>query len=381
VNLTDILGAPPLTAACSMIVTIPARNEERAILDALGALAQQAATNRFQVIVFANNCTDATAAIAREFARSRPQLALSIAEGRLSPPGDHVGTARKALMDYAADRFFAAGKPRGIIATTDADTRVASNWVANTLVEMRHADAVAGLVEIGPVERRELPPPVRALYAQENAFRRAWAELEALVDPAPEDPFPRHCSFVAASFAVTAEIYRRAGGLPDVPALEDRLFLRALRRVDARVRFSRRVRAATSGRPDARVEGGFGTLVHHLHTQGMRGGTLLVENPRQIFDEAQSRAAVRRIWHGSRQGVDLTIASKFFEMSPDRVLRTIDAEEPFGKTYEALEKTSTGVKRDYPLVPLAEAIDELRVVITALKAAAPTLSSAASGAG
>jgi hypothetical protein len=364
-----------------MIVTIPARNEERGIVDALGALAPQAAANCFQVIVFANNCTDATAARAREFADRWPELRLSIAEGHLSPPADHVGTARKALMDYAADQFFAAGRPGGTIATTDADTRVASNWVANTLNEMQHVDAVAGLVEIGPAERRNLPPPVRALYAWENAFRRAWAELEALVDPAPEDPFPRHCSFVAASFAVTAEIYQRAGGLPDVPALEDRLFLRALRRVDARVRFSRRVRAATSGRADARVEGGFGTLVTHLHTQAMRGGTLLVENPRQIFDEAQTRAAARRIWRGSRETADMAIVSKFFGMSPERVLQTIDAEKPFGKNYEAFEETSTAAKRDYPLVPVGEAIDELRAAIAVLKAAAPTRSSAASGAG
>ncbi|HEY1680406.1 MAG TPA: glycosyltransferase [Candidatus Tumulicola sp.] len=362
-------------------MTIPARNEERAIVDALGSIATQTATDCFLVIVFANNCNDETARKAREFAESRPQLRLHIAEGHLSPPFDHVGTARKALMDYAAERFFEAGRPRGIMATTDADTCVARDWVAETLIEMRHADAVAGLVEIGAIERRNLPPAVRALYAQENAFRRAWAKLEALIDPVPEDPFPRHCSFVGASFAVTAEIYRRAGGLPEVPALEDRIFLHALRRVDARVRFSRKVRAATSGRPDGRVEGGFGTLVKHLYTQGAHGGTLLVENPCQIFEEAQSRAALRRIWRGSCENIDMTIVCKMFETTPEQVQQLIDDGRPFGENYEALEKGSNAADRAYPLVPVGEAIEGLHALAAAAKAAAPTRSRAASGAG
>ena len=225
-NLAEVLGAQPLPPACSLIVTIPARNEEHAIVEALGALATQTVANPVLIIVFANNCNDATASVARKFAKSHSQLQLHVAEAGIAPPADHVGTARKMLMDYAADRFFAAGKLRGIIATTDADTIVAPDWIEKTIREMRRADAVAGFVEIGAAERHILPPPVRELYAQENAFRHIWAELEALVDPLPEDPFPRHCSFVAASFAVTAEMYRRAGGLPDVAALEDRTFLK-----------------------------------------------------------------------------------------------------------------------------------------------------------
>jgi len=385
VNLAAVLEAEPLPQRCSFVVTIPARNEEHSILEALGALASQATTNNALVIIFANNCTDATAIKARDVAAARPQLDLRIAEESIAPPADHVGTARKALMDYAAERFFEAGNPRGIIATTDADTIVAPDWIAQTIRETRHADAVAGLVEIGPEERRNLPPAVRTLYAQENAFRRAWAELEALVDPLPGDPFPRHCSFVAASFAVTAETYRRAGGLPEVPALEDRTFLRALRRVDARVRFSRDVIAYTSGRRDARVEGGFGTLVKHLHTQGASGGTLLVENPRQILEESQRRAALRRIWRPSRESANVTanvaIVSKIFQMTPDRVTQLLDDEKPFGENYEAFETISEAANRVYPLVPVGEAVEELRAMAAALKAAVPTRSKAASGAG
>jgi hypothetical protein len=359
---------------------MPARNEERDICVTLGSLANQTGSNTFHVIVFANNCSDSTANAVREFAVRHPHLSLSVAEGILEPPADHVGTARKALMDFAANHFLTTGKPGGIIATTDADTRVATNWVSETCDEMRNVDAVAGFVEIGESERQSLPATVRELYGKENAFRQAWAELEWLLDPLPEDPYPRHCSFVAASFAVTAEMYRRAGGLPDVAALEDRFFVRALRRADARIRFSRRVRAATSGRHDARVEGGFGTLVKHLHGQGMSGGTFMVENPRQIADEARGRAALRRLWHGSNETADLSIVSEIFGLSKDRLLELVDRSKTFGENYETMERAATR-KRSYPLVSVGEAIDGLRATAAELKAAAPTRIRAASGAG
>ncbi len=370
-NLTDVLGAQPLPPACSLIVTIPARNEEHAIIGALGALVTQTVADPVLIIVFANNCNDATATVAREFAKNHSQLQLHVAEAEIAPPADHVGTARKALMDYAADRFFEAGKPRGIIATTDADTIVAPDWLEKTILEMRHVDAVAGFVEIGAAERHELPPPVRELYARENAFRRAWAELEALIDPQPEDPFPRHCSFVAASFAVTAEIYRRAGGLPNVAALEDRTFLQSLRRVDARVRFSREVIAHTSGRNDARVEGGFGTLIKHLHAQGATGGTLLVENPRELYEDFQRRAALRHVWRESLDDANTTAgilsASKLFGMPPGRVKQLLDDGKPFGENYETFEKASEAARLVYPLVPVDQATEELRAIVAAQK--------------
>ncbi|HEY3676828.1 MAG TPA: glycosyltransferase [Candidatus Tumulicola sp.] len=379
-NLARLLETQPVSPACSLIVTIPARNEKDSIEKSLTSLALQANCSSFHVVVFANNCDDSTAEKARRFATRYPQLDLSVAEGDLQPPLDHVGTARKMLMDYAADHFHAVGIPSGIIATTDADTCVASDWIGQTLLEMQHADAVAGLVEIEDGERRLLPAPVRDLYAQENAFRRAWAELESLLDPRPEDPFPRHCSFVAASFAVTAAIYRRAGGLPDVPALEDRMFLRALRRVDARVRFSPRVRAATSGRHDPRVEGGFGTLVKHLHLQGTNGETFMVENPGQIVDELKGRAAFRKLWAGSRARVDVATASEIFGIPLREISELIDETKPFGQNYEAVQ-TAAKVRRDYPLTPVGEAIEALHAAAAELKAAAPTRMTTASGAG
>jgi hypothetical protein len=380
-NQRHIFECVPLAANCSVFVTIPARNEQSSIVGALAAFVQQSSLQCFQVLVFANNCTDATAAVSRDFGERHPALQVSIVEASIAPPHDHVGTARKAMMDFAAERFFKAGRPRGIIATTDADTRVAPNWIETIQREMRNADAVASMVEIGMREREMLPAGVLELYAQENAFRAAWAEIESLLDPLPEDPFPRHCSFVAAGFAVTAEIYRRAGGLRSMPALEDRTFLQALRRVDARVRFSCEARASTSGRCEARVEGGFGTLMRHLHAQGTTGGDFLVEHPRQIIEEAQRRAALRRVWRGTQETADLAAASQAFGLPPGRLRALIDAKESFGKNYERLLDASDAAQAVYPLVPVGEAIAALRDAAAAVKALSATRSSAASGAG
>jgi glycosyltransferase involved in cell wall biosynthesis len=237
----------PLAPECRMTVVLPARNEEAHIARALHALAEQPARELFDAIVFANGCTDATAAVARAFGLRHPELSLHVVEETLPAGLDHVGAARRIVMDCAAQRFVDADRP-GIVATTDADTVVGIDWVARTFEEMEAADAVAGFVEIGPAERAALPPAVRALYALENEFRAAWTEVETMLDPQAADPLPRHRSFVGASFAVSVDAYVRAGRLPPLPVLEDREFVRALRRIDARIRHSLRVRAFTSGR-------------------------------------------------------------------------------------------------------------------------------------
>jgi hypothetical protein len=374
------LCVPPLNAKCRMTVTIPARSEQGFIGSALEALARQPEAAQFDVILFANNCDDATVSVAREAARSRPALQLHVVEATLPPGGDHVGVARRLVMDCAAARFLSAGRPLGIVATTDADTVVAADWAAQTFVAMRTADAVAGFVQIGPEERAAMPHRIRRIYQSETEFRAAWAELEATIDPRPEDPAPRHSSFVGAGFAVSAATYAAAGGLPAVPALEDQAFLAALRRIDARVRHSLLVRAHTSGRRAARVRGGFGTLVSHLYFQASEGRPLLVESPRQILDELESRAALRRLHAGNPRAGDLELVLTLYCVSSKDLFGTLDRSLPFGETRERLLSLSSR-RRRYDRVPVDEAIAGLREAAASRNAVTPTRISAASGAG
>jgi glycosyltransferase involved in cell wall biosynthesis len=373
--------------SCRLTVAIPARNEERLIQTTLEALATQTAmdggllrSELFDVIVFANNCSDGTAEAARAFAAAHPELAMSIVCGELPIGRAHVGMARKLVMDLATSRFIAAGKNRGLVATTDADTVVEPDWIANILLESKCVDAVAGHVTIAESDLATLLAPVRSLYARERAYRRALADAWSTFDPLSYDPAPRHASFVGASFAVASEIYVAAGGVPAVPVLEDRGFFEALCRIDARVRHSLRVRARTSGRRIGRVDGGFGSFVDELHVRGASGETFFVEHPRSTLDEIEVRAIFRRIWDGSADVREIESLNQILTGPPPLAsFGMLDRSGRFGSAYEHARRMLSF--RRYEPVPVECATEALRAAIAVLKAPSATRITAASGAG
>lgn len=280
--MTATLELPPLRQGTQLTVVIPARDEEVTLPHALAALARQRALDGtalshgvYDIVVLANGCRDATARVARAHADAGEGRCVSVIEVAFPQARAHIGTARRAIMDAVASRYLRAGMQRGIVASTDADTRVDERWIAATLDEMRHVDAVTGRIVLARDELARLDRSARALYLRDAAHRRLVGELEALYDPVAHDPLPRHGQHYGASFAVTAEAYARAGGIPPLPRLEDLAFYNSLERTDARVRHSMRVRVETSARPSARVDGGFGTFLSDL---GARG-TLTVESP------------------------------------------------------------------------------------------------------
>ena len=80
-----LVAAAP-SARCTVCVIVPARDEAGAIAATLHGLNRQIALDgrpfdrdRYEVIVLANNCRDATAEIARAFARAHPGLRLHVA--------------------------------------------------------------------------------------------------------------------------------------------------------------------------------------------------------------------------------------------------------------------------------------------------------------
>jgi hypothetical protein len=380
--------APP-SASCSLTVAIPARDEERLLGKTLEAFARQTTTDgkplgpgAFDLVLFANNCQDGTAEVARAFADAHPALPTSVVSCDLPESEAHVGMARKLVMDLAAERFIVSGRPRGIVATTDADTLVDDDWVANILLESKGVDAVAGYVTIAESELPTLLAPARLLYARERAYRRVLAEASHAFDPLPFDPAPRHAAFVGAGFAVAADTYIAAGGIPPIPVLEDRTFSEALRRIDARVRHSLRVRARTSARRINRVKGGFGTFVDELHQRGAAGDTFLVEHPRETLEDLALRAALRRIWNGCGDGgdvADLRRCTSILGVSEEEWLPLVDRTAPFGLAYEAVRLRAN--LRTYDPVPVECATVALRAAIAQEKARSATRMQAASGAG
>jgi hypothetical protein len=363
---SDPLLLPALRADCRLTVCIPARNEAALIGATLAALGAQRGIDGeplpphfFDVIVYANNCSDETANVVRAIAARTPHVRIFALEQTLRC-GAHVGTVRRRVLDLAAARFLRAGRPDGIVASIDSDTIAAQNWIAWIAHEMCGRDAVAGHVTIAEGDQERLLAPVRLLYARELTYRRVLAEVEALLDPLPEDPQPRHSSFVGASFAVTAGCYFAAGGLPPRRRLEDLAFAHALRRIDARIRYSPHVRATTSARLAARVDGGFGTFIAALHACAQRGESFTVEHPQLTLDNLSCRAALRRIRAGSERFRDVARIEQIVNLPAAAWLPAIDFEAPLGTVYEQLAKRTAASRRTYPVVRVEAAIDKLR---------------------
>ena len=227
------------------VVVIPARDEEQRIagcIDALGA--QTLPPDAFEVILVLDGCADRTAEVATRAAR-RSKLRLSLVEG----PGTGTGPARRAGMDLAAERLLARGLEHGLIATTDADSRPAPDWLAHQLEHVRRgARAIAGMIELDPDDVRTLAPEV--LHRRE---RDAAQRLQRVRET---DPSAAHHHFAGASIGVTAGVYRAVGGLEPVLALEDATFAERLTGHRIAIVRAEDVRVRTSARATGRAARG-----------------------------------------------------------------------------------------------------------------------------
>jgi glucosyl-3-phosphoglycerate synthase len=209
-------------------VVVPAHDEEELIGACLRALAAQDTDARFAVILVLDRCIDATEARARE---AFPDvIALRVDGG--------VGAARRAGMDHALTLL----ARDGLIATTDADSVPAPDWLRRQLEAVeRGALAIGGRVELG--EGHALAPA--ALERRERDARR---RLAALRGPGARE----HHQFSGASIGITAATYERVGFEPRA-ALEDEGFERALRRAGVPIDRLVGVRVTTSGRTRGRA--------------------------------------------------------------------------------------------------------------------------------
>lgn len=255
-------GCPP---APRCIVAVPVRNEVDRIGACLAALAAQeeVGPDAIGVVLFLNNCTDGTA---EAVAALRPALRLQLRVIERDFAGAHAGWARREAMEAAADWLQETrleetrpedAAPDGVILTTDADSRVPPDWIARNLAALAQgADAIAGTIALDAEEAARLPDALHARGRLEGAYEALLIALEALIDPVTHDPWPRHATRSGATLAVRLSAYRAAGGMPAIPLGEDRAFVAALLRADARVRHAPDIVVVTSGRLDGRAPGG-----------------------------------------------------------------------------------------------------------------------------
>jgi glycosyltransferase involved in cell wall biosynthesis len=227
------------------VVVVPARDEEGRIggcLEALGA--QTLPREAFATIVVLDDCHDRTAQVVADGA-ARLGLDVMTIEG----PGHGAGAARRAGMDAACRRLLAAGRPDGLIACTDADSRPARDWLERQRAHVAAgARAIAGLIELDDEEAAQLPAGVRVRRERDAAVR--LRRLRAA------EPDAAHHHFAGASIGVTAATYRAVGGMEPLIALEDAGFAARLAAHRVPILRAADVRVQTSARADGRVARG-----------------------------------------------------------------------------------------------------------------------------
>ncbi len=373
----------PIDPACQLVVAIPARNEADTISSTIAALETQVDLTgnpldprTYEAILLANNCVDRTVDVAREASNRHPSLRLHIVDITL-PGAIVVGQARRLAMDEAHNRLTSLDRPAGIIATTDSDTLVSPTWVAGIIHEVeRGADAVGGRIALSRDDLLAMDRHRRYFHLLDVGYRYLVTELEALLDPSAHDPWPRHFQHFGASVAVTAEAYRRAGGLPTLPCLEDVAFYNALERVDARVRHSPLVRVTTSARESDRTGFGFGVQLDWWEAMSREGHAMLVDSPACVEERIRLNRLLRETWM-MRTVDDDSIALLAVRLGVDRtwLRRAILHAPAFGVLRQQAEKqqaASGDWQRRWPRIDVRRAIAGLRVRLAELQASSRT---------
>jgi glucosyl-3-phosphoglycerate synthase len=260
------LGAalPPPGAAVRAVVVIPAHDEEERIGRCLEALATQVevAPEEFEIVLVLDACTDNTAAVVDafranlgvdgpktqgglEFSAHQPGgLAIHVVAG----PGQGAGPARASGMDVGCARLESLGRSDGLLASTDADSTVAPDWIARQLEAVAAgAEAIGGEVILDPDEAAALPPAVLAGREADLAARTLAAAARGPAE---------HAHFSGASLGVTPRAYRQAGGMAWMAALEDQELEDRLAAAGIQIHRLRPVSVVTAARTEGRASRG-----------------------------------------------------------------------------------------------------------------------------
>jgi glycosyltransferase involved in cell wall biosynthesis len=205
-------------------IVIPAHNEEawlgRCLASILDAARDPAlAGETVRTVVVLDDCTDGSC-----------EIATCCGVETLTLQAHNVGIARGA----GAQRLLDAGARW--LAFTDADSRVAPNWLTAQL--SLGADAVCGSICVDDWSAH--PQHVR------EYFRQTYVDADG------------HRHVHGANLGVSARAYRRAGGFAPLACSEDVALVEQLQASGARIAWSAAPRVVTSARHASRARGGFG---------------------------------------------------------------------------------------------------------------------------
>lgn len=375
----------PVNLECNVTVVVPVQNEAELLVNSLESLAFQIDIHNrrinprlFEIFIFANNCTDDSAEIARHFIKIHQIPNVYVIEADLPPVHSNIGFIRRWLMNEAYLRLIKNHRKGGVILTTDGDTCVAPDWIAANLHEIDNgADAVGGRIFIDPEELQEMDDKARRFHLQDTGYRLLAAELEARLDYVSYDYLPRHHQHFNGSFAVTTNAFRKAGGVPKVKFLEDVAFYHSLIRVDARFRHSPQVRVTTSARRIGRTEAGLSTQLNQWSVMGENSENYFVESAGSIEQRISLRRKIRQLWQTSRTHFSKSELSRFADklfISDENLKNYLQESSTFGgfleKIYHQQAEQGEWIKQ-YPLVIIEKALADLRTITNQKRIEAP----------
>lgn len=357
-----------------MCVTIPVRNEAKNIEMTLDSFAVQVDLQNnpldkklFEIVLLANNCSDASAEIARNWSKRNLSVNLHVAEKKFPKKNANVGFVRRLIMNEAFARL-KSNKYGGVIMTTDGDTRVAPDWIAQNLAEIeRGADAVGGRILIENDELAKMDERARYFHLHDEEYRLLVAEFECLLDNHSHDASPRHHQHFNASFAVKTEAFEQAGGIPGVECLEDVAFYRALLRIDAKFRHSPLVKVFTSARNVGRATFGLSRQINEWTKMGRNGDDYLVESAAAIEKKTLARKALRHFHSKARTdefptSEEISRLAEILRIPAKTLFNELKRPQTFGNLMErisCLQNKNRKWRRQNPPIPIEDALSDL----------------------
>jgi len=230
-----MLGAGLMSASWEVAVLIPARNEEvllaRCLDSVIGAIDSLPAAIKATVVLVSDCSTDRTAEIAYRLIGGRGAV--------LHTRAGTVGTARALAASYTIEKT-ATPLSRVWLANTDADCVVPSSWLRDQIdFAASGIEAVAGIISVDSFEEHGAEVPLR--------FRASYSIRADGTHP----------HIHGANLGVRADRDVEVGGWADLKTAEDHNLWRRLKRTDACLLSSARLRVVTSGRRAGRAPDGF----------------------------------------------------------------------------------------------------------------------------
>lgn len=364
----------PILSSIEVTIVIPVKNEETYIEDLLISLKDQVdlAGNKvnyklYEVLILANNCSDGTVDLIKKFKLKNKKINLHLEEVVLEAEQANIGFVRKTLMDLAYTRLSINGG--GLILTTDGDTVVSKDWIAQNSAEIRNgAEAVGGRILLKEEEFQCLDNGIAFFHKKDEEYQLLVAELEAEVLENFDHGKSCHHQHFNGSFAVTTDCYQKSGGVPVVKNLEDCAFYDRLLAVDAKVRHSNNIIVKTSARCIGRTDIGLSHQLNIWKNIDVQKDQFLVESSESLLYRLKIKKQLKDLWY-RRNAKKILVGHELQTLEnqikfDENIKASFAISNYFGEWFQEIKQLNEHIWREqFQPVDIDEAITNLKIIL------------------